>query len=522
MKELNEIVRLKALGVQFDYYVIDDFWFDKGSGYRRWRTNDWSPDGYEKWIQLCKANGIKPGLWFASNNVGKQHPIPAWENSLSRNREVACFFTGGFLNDFMDTLQFWYDKGVRLYKLDFAWFMAATPEAEAVFTPREIYELNYNAFNAALRLFKAKNPDAVFVAYNGYLEWLTFKDFPKFMSSGFLDMFDAMYCGDPRAGDIPCVNFWRAMDMYSDQQVRVYENNGLPLSRIDNAGFMVGTTASSYWRGHAAWRGMLLLSLARGGWLNTYYGNLELLDEADGKWFARLQKVFYDLQEFGHITTFGGMPDSRVPYGFKAESRDGVLFTVVNPSQSMAKVKLDGKITAPGAVLFADSGFSPVCEGNEVTLGPEQVALIGYGEFNDPKYRFGVENDVVIPAFIEKAPVEFKKIDRNKYQAVLNDCNFAEDLRMTCSIKSGDDKYYRVGAFQNVTAGQLLKLRATQDGKEVPIRIDYDKKLWSGTSFGSGEIARKDLAGNLPLTITYTLNDTNDLTFEGALYKVKR
>ena len=35
MKELDHIVRLKKLGVQVDYYMMDAFWFDVNEGYRK-------------------------------------------------------------------------------------------------------------------------------------------------------------------------------------------------------------------------------------------------------------------------------------------------------------------------------------------------------------------------------------------------------------------------------------------------------------------------------------------------------
>ena len=34
MKELDEILRLRKLGVRFDYYMMDAFWFDPDGGYR--------------------------------------------------------------------------------------------------------------------------------------------------------------------------------------------------------------------------------------------------------------------------------------------------------------------------------------------------------------------------------------------------------------------------------------------------------------------------------------------------------
>src|ERR1700704_4264204 len=44
MKELDQIVRLKKLGVHFDYYMMDAFWFAPDGGYRSWRAPNW-PNG---------------------------------------------------------------------------------------------------------------------------------------------------------------------------------------------------------------------------------------------------------------------------------------------------------------------------------------------------------------------------------------------------------------------------------------------------------------------------------------------
>ena len=44
MKELDHIARLKKMGVQVDYYLMDAFWFDVNEGYRKWRSDCW-PEG---------------------------------------------------------------------------------------------------------------------------------------------------------------------------------------------------------------------------------------------------------------------------------------------------------------------------------------------------------------------------------------------------------------------------------------------------------------------------------------------
>jgi hypothetical protein len=110
----------------------------------------------------------------------------------------------------------------------------------------------------------------------------TWPGFRKTVDLRWLEVFDSLYCGDPRPADIPCMNFWRSKDIYSDHMVFQYHFNGVPLHRIDNSSFMIGTTGTCYYRAKQSWKGMLILSAARGGRMNTYYGNMDLLDQKDG------------------------------------------------------------------------------------------------------------------------------------------------------------------------------------------------------------------------------------------------
>src|SRR5580704_8236371 len=78
MRELDELLRLKKAGVRFDYYMMDAFWFAPDGGYRTWRKPNW-PNGPDKWIAKCKANGVLPGLWFGTNYLSKIDAAPAWK-----------------------------------------------------------------------------------------------------------------------------------------------------------------------------------------------------------------------------------------------------------------------------------------------------------------------------------------------------------------------------------------------------------------------------------------------------------
>lgn len=105
MRELDNVLRLRKLGVRFDYYMMDAFWFDPDGAYRTWRKPNW-PNGPDEWIRKCQENGIRPGLWFSSNTLVHINAAPAWRDSISKNGWQMSFFEGGFLPDFMDVLQF--------------------------------------------------------------------------------------------------------------------------------------------------------------------------------------------------------------------------------------------------------------------------------------------------------------------------------------------------------------------------------------------------------------------------------
>src|SRR5215831_5584791 len=217
MRELAEMLRLRNAGVHFDYYVMDAFWYDPDGGYRIWRREDW-PDGPHRWIAACQAAGVKPGLWFSSNTLTSMKPAPQWQSSLNASGTAMALYSGGFLDDFrsqaagvkpglwfssntltsmkpapqwqsslnasgtamalysggflddfMDVLQHWYERGIRMFKLDFADFTVAAKGDENRLRPQEIRLRNGRALHAALRSFRRNHPDVVLVAFNGFV-----------------------------------------------------------------------------------------------------------------------------------------------------------------------------------------------------------------------------------------------------------------------------------------------------------------------------------------------------------------
>jgi len=341
-----------------------------------------------------------------------------------------------------------------------------------------------------------------------------------------LQAFDSLYCGDPRLSDVPAMNFWRSMDLYTDHMARYFEAAGVPLERIDNTGCMVGVAGTCYGRRTQAWKSMLLLEHARGGWMNVYYGNLELIDAAKAGWFAKVQDLYFRLQSLGRTHSFGNMPGQGDPCGFCSLGERGALYTVVNPSQAVRVVKLPRvqplqPPLAAGRVQFCDAGFAPKLSGDSLTLGPEQLAVVGYGEYAEAKYDLGVQEDVVVPQHIRRLDAQFFPDGTNAVMASLT-VPKADALRIVFE-QSADGKPVRSsrGAPPNGTSlGKILQIQAFQENRPVPVDINYDKAIWSGLSWGVGEVKGRDLKRAVPLTVRCISPEQRPLALNAQLYVV--
>ena len=479
-------------------------------------------------LKPCKTNYIKPGLWVGTNYLCKLNCIPEWRDSLATNGTSLCLFQGGFLSHFIETLQMWYDKGIRFFKFDFTDMTAVTPDGEKQFSKDEIKTKNANALRSALQQFRQKNPDVLFAAFNGYGGEMegTFTPVKQTVDLRWLTVFDSLYCGDPRPSDVPSMNFWRSMDYYTDHMVRYYQLNGVPLQRIDNTGYMTGTTGTCYNRKTADWKGMSLLLFARGGWMNVIYGNLELIDESRALWFAKLQSMYSDLQMFGQTYTFGGLPGNSEPYGFCSIGKTGSLYTVMNPSMSIQKIELPvlhpaEKERSTCQVIFTDAGFKPILQNRFITLGPGQLALVGCGTFSDEKYDLGIQDDVKIPSQIETLTANFVKNDQNLVTALVQNPKTG-NIRIIMR-QSKDGKPFRISGGappKGKTMAKILQIKASQGEKEIPVKIDYDKAVWSGLSWAVGEIDHKDISPDTPVQITCSSQQAEKVVLQVEFFAV--
>jgi hypothetical protein len=548
MRELSEIERLRKSGVRFDYYMMDAFWYDPDKGYRVWRAQEW-PDGPDRWLAECAAAGIKPGLWFSTNTLTSMNPVPQWRSSLNSSGTAMALYAGGFLADFMDVLDYWYGRGIRMFKLDFADFTAAAKGDENSLPLQEIRLRNARALHEALRVFRHKHPDVVLVAFNGIVgEVDSAASSLNPFNVHWLDVFDSLFSGDPRPSDLPQMDLWRAIDAYSDEMVRHFVQSGVPIERVDSTAFMIGETGTNYFRKTSAWRGSLLLTVARGGWVNTVHGNLEFWDADDARWFARLQRLYGPLQKDRTTKWFGGNPGDVRPYGFGSKGVDGALYAAVNPSQSVRTIRLprlapEQEANIDGRVLFQDAGFVPRLDGDTLQLGPGQLALVGYGRYASSAHDLGVQADIRIPRRIEALPTRF-------HEGEIPDITAASvhstsgvlprqgegpvpmaieslikppangDLRIIMQQRDQDGSPVR--SVSSGKMGNFFTIKAVQGDNELPVEIRYDTVIWSGLSWAVGEIRHDQMVPEIPIHIRLLAAEGDpSLHLEGRVYRVE-
>lgn len=528
MRELAEVIRLKNNGVKIDYYVMDAFWFELWGGYRTWHKKHW-PKGPDKWLAECKRNNIKPGMWFSTNLIATHsgrflEVIPEWEDSLGTDPNIMCLFDGGYLQHLSKTLQLWYDKGVRLFKFDFAYFEAVTPAMKDKYTKEEILEKNKAAFMQMLRQFRQKNHDILITGYNGFGGDMenTYTPFDKKIDPRWLDTFDTLYCGDPRFSDVPMMNIWRSQDNYSDHQVSAFKAYGLPIRRIDNCAFMIGKTGTCYYRGNNCWKGMLILELARGGWVNVYHGNLELLNDADARWFAKVQALYHPLQQKDSTVTFGEIPGSGKPYGFKSTGPKGTLCTVINPSQSTAAIELPVAEAGKSRILYADGGYKPQVKGNKITMGAEQLVVVGFDIYADDQYDMGTDDTISIPLSIDRISAVFKSTEKN---VILGEVIAPKGKHVRIILQQFDPNGLPHRSWPGAPPdgekiSGVIHINVLQGDKEVPLRIEYDKVIWSGLSWAAAEVRQGSFDPEKPLLIKCSTDEKDELKLVADIYAV--
>jgi hypothetical protein len=257
------------------------------------------------------------------------------------------------------------------------------------------------------------------------------------------------------------------------------------------------------------------------------HGNLEFLDEEKARWFARAQRLYEKLQAEGRTKSFGGIPGNVEPYGFGSFDTSGAVYTVMNPAQAVRELELPRlsrvqQPLGPGRIIFADAGFAPVLQGARITLGPGQMAAVGFGRYASTAFDFGVQEDVVIARGIVPVDTQWVERGKNTIEAVIQP-PAKGDLRILFQQRDQSDNIMRSwpgGPPNGKSVATVLRIVVEQNGKPIPVELAHDKVIWSGLSWGAGEVRRKDFANAGAITVRCSSEEKGALKLDGQLYAV--
>ncbi len=502
-RALDALERWKRdYGIAFDYYLIDCFWFDPKRGYRHFNPELW-PDGFEPIRKRIAALGMAPGLWFSTN--GDRLSPPHWADSAAKDRPMYSLVDGGYGDDFQSSLLHAVEQwGVRFIKLDFANFDVAAAGVERA--PDDTYRRSVRRLKQILRNVRQACPSVRIIGHVGYARaqqtigpegWAAPGHDPSW-----LEVLNHLFAGDPRPDDLPRWSIPRACDVYQDRQVYRLHRDGLPLHRIEDHGVMVGNTNTCFYRGRTGFRRSHLAQLARGGRRDFFYGDPTLLTQDDLRGLKQTRNLFFDAFNRGLETCFIGPGEPGIApwHGYLTGGGDRGLLYLVNGKSlpQIADVILPGLFQA--VALFHD-GRDPVLQVQpdrlRIELMPEQVVLIGLGEYADPALHLGASGDVS-PHRRRLLPVQFQPTADGLMGTINEALNEGEQLQIIVEVAEASANKGALRSLphhfgrQNVR-DDPLKRPATQriveitvhDGRDlIPyVRQTPDVPVWDGISW---------------------------------------
>jgi len=134
----------------------------------------------------------------------------------------------------------------------------------------------------------------------------------------------------------------------------------------------------------------------------------------------------------------------------------------------------------------------------------------------------GVQADVVIPKSIHPIEARFSHAGKNRIEATMA-APLTGDLRIV--MQQYDDHGSVLRSWQGAppdgkNMGKFFVIEASQDGKALPITINYDKVIWSGLSWAVGEINHASLKPDKPIHVQISSGESEPRRLEGKAYVV--
>ena len=431
---IEKIKELRRGGVNFDHYLMDAFWWEDGGRYLEFKKSVW-PDGIAGIKEKLSDANLNFGLWFDVNVA-----LVKLDNSESSLRDGGRFCLADKRTaDLLKNAILYHIKnnGIKMIKFDFAYFDCENPDHKFhACGGAESKEPAIRNFIEMIRELREAEPELKILCYNGFttdLSWIgsVVKSRSGCAVSPWWAYFvDYVYCGDPRASEIPSQQLDKSIIYYTDAMIKQMRDALLPFDFIDDSGTMCANTGTIYYLGRATLRDSWIMNIARGSRKLHFYGDLGLLEAEDRDFLQKAEKTFDKISGARFYTDLIlADPASGQPYGYS--TTDGIegVVTVVNPSDTKKTVNIALDEWADGRSVkirtwYADqkirtaAKYTDIIKVFQTELGPQSVTSFKWtvGQSRGDRYLRIVLSDndrvsVPVPDGVRSVYITFQAPD---------------------------------------------------------------------------------------------------------------
>jgi hypothetical protein len=492
------------LGLTFDYYLFDCFWYDLTKGYMEFKRPHW-PNGPEAAFERIRRLGMAPGLWYSTS--GGWFDVEAWNPSKGTDDWHHSMIEGPYADlleeAWMHAVNDW---GVRFFKLDFANLAMKTPDSDLGYD--ETYRLAVKRLKGILGRVKDACPELRVLVHCGWhrVKWdqRTGSGRSPIHDPSWLEVLDKMFAGDPHPCDVPRTDLVRCNDLFQDQQMWRVNRAGFPLEHLDDHGVMIGRTNTCFYRGRHGLRRSHLAQLARGCRRDMFYGDPALADDEDVAGMVKARKLYFDAYGRNLPTVFVGQGEPGVApwHGYLTGGGDRGLAYLVNGTFAPQRVQLDIPGVFDARVLFQDGpnrpGVTVTPDGVTLDLLPEQMVLLGLGEYADEAWDLGCNTDGEQMISCRPLSAAFRGVGDWDLAADVDEALEADEELMVVAwaldcvphgplasppLRFGKQST-RKSKDMEPASHKLLTITASRDGHQVPCRRRVpDVPVFSGVSW---------------------------------------
>ncbi|HLJ18773.1 MAG TPA: hypothetical protein VKU84_01165, partial [Stellaceae bacterium] len=129
-----------------------------------------------------------------------------------------------------------------------------------------------------------------------------------------------------------------------------------------------------------------------------------------------------------------------------------------------------------------------------------------------------------IPERIDLVPTHFRYVEKPGLDHLAVETEIAPprhgDLRIILQQRDPDGSVVRSNS--GGPMGKFFVIRASQGGKQLPVEIRYDTTIWSGLSWGVGEVRRDEWVPGQPIRIELASAEHDpEIHLDGRVYRVE-